>query len=63
MPTLEAYLFYRNIDVSSLKELAQRWRPDLMAGFKKQNAHTALADIRESVEELKYYREHFIRLD
>lgn len=63
MPTLEAYLFYRNIDVSSLKELVMRWRPDLMAGFKKQNAHTALADIRESVEELKYYREHFLRLD
>ena len=63
MPTLEAYLFYRNIDVSSLKELVKRWRPDLLAGFQKQNAHTALADIRESIEELKYYRQHFLRLE
>lgn len=62
MPTLESYLFYRNIDVSSLKELVKRWRPDLVPGFKKQNAHTALADIRESIEELKYYRKHFLRM-
>ena len=63
MPTLEGYLHYRNIDVSSLKELVARWRPDLLQGLSKTNQHTALADIRESIEELKYYREHFIRLD
>jgi oligoribonuclease len=63
MPTLEAYLHYRNIDVSSIKELVARWRPDLLAGLRKTNQHTALADIRESIEELKYYREHFIRLE
>ncbi|MFP6835266.1 MAG: oligoribonuclease [Pseudomonadales bacterium] len=63
MPALEAYLHYRNIDVSSIKELVARWRPDLLSGFSKTNQHTALADIRESIEELKYYREHFIRLD
>ena len=63
MPTLEAYLHYRIIDVSSLKELAVRWRPSLLKGFTKNNAHTALADITESIEELKYYKEHFIRLD
>lgn len=61
MPTLEDYLHYRMVDVSSIKELVQRWRPDLMGGFSKKNEHTALADIRESVEELRYYREHFIR--
>jgi len=63
MPTLEGYLHYRNIDVSSLKELVVRWRPELLQGLTKTNQHTALADIRESIEELKYYREHFIRLD
>ncbi|MCZ6709320.1 MAG: oligoribonuclease [Gammaproteobacteria bacterium] len=62
MPTLEAYLHYRNIDVSSIKELVVRWRPDLLPGFSKTNEHTALADVRESIAELKYYREHFIRL-
>jgi oligoribonuclease len=62
MPTLEGHLHYRNIDVSSLKELVARWRPELMQGFQKSSQHTALADIRESIEELKYYREHFIRL-
>jgi oligoribonuclease len=61
MPTLESYLFYRNIDVSSLKELARRWRPELLDGFSKTGAHTALADILESIEELKYYREHFLK--
>jgi oligoribonuclease len=61
MPTLESYLYYRNIDVSSLKELARRWRPDLLDGFSKKGAHTALADILESIEELKYYREHFLK--
>jgi oligoribonuclease len=62
MPKLEAYFHYRNLDVSTLKELAARWRPELKDGFKKANSHTALADIQESIEELRYYREHFIRL-
>ena len=62
MPKLEAYFHYRNLDVSTLKELAGRWRPGLKEGFQKANSHTALADIRESIEELKYYREHFIRM-
>ena len=61
MPTLEAYLHYRMVDVSSLKELAARWRPSVLNGFVKKNAHTALSDIRESIEELRYYKEHFIR--
>lgn len=61
MPTLEDYLHYRMVDVSSIKELVRRWRPDLMAGFVKKNEHTALADIRESIDELRYYREHFLR--
>ena len=62
MPRLEAYFHYRNLDVSTLKELSRRWRPELVNGFKKQQKHTALADIMESIEELRYYREHFIRL-
>jgi len=62
MPDLEAFLHYRMIDVSSIKELVRRWRPDLMSGFSKTNAHTALSDIRESIAELSYYREHFLRL-
>ncbi len=62
MPTLEAFFHYRNVDVSTLKELCRRWKPALIAGFKKHQLHTALADIRESVDELKYYREHFIKL-
>lgn len=61
LPDMEAYFHYRNLDVSTLKELANRWRPELKDGFKKANSHTALADIQESIEELKYYREHFIR--
>ncbi len=61
MPKLEAFFHYRNLDVSTLKELCRRWKPELIAGFKKHQLHTALADIRESVEELKYYREHFIK--
>ena len=60
MPKLEAYFHYRNIDVSTLKELCKRWHPELVKGFTKQQAHTALADIQESIEELKYYREKFI---
>ncbi|WP_342119555.1 oligoribonuclease [Pseudoduganella sp. OTU4001] len=62
MPKLEAFFHYRNIDVSTLKELGRRWKPEMVAGFKKAQKHTALADIIESIEELKYYREHFIKL-
>ncbi|MDB5774221.1 MAG: orn [Herbaspirillum sp.] len=61
MPKLEAFFHYRNLDVSTLKELCKRWKPELASGFKKHQKHTALADILESVEELKYYREHFIK--
>ena len=60
MPELEAFFHYRNLDVSTLKELAKRWKPEIMAGFKKAQAHTALADIQESIDELAYYREHFL---
>jgi oligoribonuclease len=62
MPKLEEWFHYRNLDVSTLKELCRRWKPDLAKGFVKKADHTALADIRESIEELKYYREHFIKL-
>ena len=62
MPKLESFFHYRNLDVSTLKELCRRWKPELVAGFKKHQKHTALADIIESVEELRYYREHFIKL-
>jgi len=62
MPQLEAWFHYRNLDVSTLKELCRRWKPELAKGFCKQGAHTALADIRESIAELAYYREHFIKL-
>ncbi len=61
MPKLEAYLHYRNLDVSSIKELIVRWRPDLLPGFQKRNTHKALDDIQESIEELKYYRKTFLR--
>jgi oligoribonuclease len=61
MPQLEAFFHYRNLDVSTLKELAKRWRPGLAEGFKKSSRHEALADIYESIDEMKYYREHFIR--
>ena len=61
MPQLEAFFHYRNLDVSTLKELAKRWRPGLAEAFKKSNKHEALADIYESIDEMKYYREHFIR--
>jgi len=60
MPELEAFFHYRNLDVSTLKELARRWKPEIMTGFKKAQAHTALADIHESIDELAYYREHFL---
>ena len=62
MPRLEGYFHYRNLDVSTLKELARRWKPAVMAGFAKQGKHEALADIYESIEELKYYREHLLKL-
>lgn len=62
MPTLEGFLHYRIIDVSSIKELARRWRPELLNRLNKVNAHTALADIRESIDELKLYRSEFLRL-
>jgi oligoribonuclease len=61
MPRLEAYFHYRNIDVSTLKELAARWAPEVKNGFNKESTHQALDDIIESIEELRYYREHFIR--
>lgn len=61
MPKLEAYFHYRSIDVSTLKELAVRWSPTLKDGFKKETKHEALADVIESIEELRYYREHFIK--
>jgi oligoribonuclease len=63
MPALEQFFHYRTIDVSTLKELARRWRPGLLKGFTKQSKHEALADIYESIDEMRYYREHFIRLD
>ncbi|NHZ78653.1 oligoribonuclease [Massilia sp. CCM 8695] len=62
MPKLEAFFHYRNLDVSTLKELCKRWKPEIVSGFKKHQKHTALADIIESIEELRYYREHFIKL-
>lgn len=61
MPELEQYFHYRNLDVSTLKELVSRWAPDLKAGFKKQSSHLALDDIYDSIDELKYYREHFLK--
>jgi oligoribonuclease len=60
MPALERHFHYRNLDVSTLKELARRWRPELMTGLVKQSAHLALADIHESIAELRYYREHLL---
>ncbi len=62
MPELEAFFMYRNLDVSTLKELARRWRPDVADGLRKQSNHLALDDILDSIDELKYYREHFLRL-
>jgi len=62
MPKLEAFFHYRNLDVSTLKELSKRWRPEVYAAFKKQQRHTALADVHESIDELEHYRQHFLRL-
>ncbi|MEY4960382.1 MAG: hypothetical protein RL610_561 [Pseudomonadota bacterium] len=61
MPQLESYFHYRNLDVSTLKELAKRWRPEIMAGLTKKSKHEALSDIYDSIEEMKYYREHFLK--
>lgn len=63
MPELAAFFHYRNLDVSTLKELAKRWKPRIMSGAKKESKHLALDDIKESIEELVYYREHFILLE
>lgn len=62
MPELEVWFHYRNLDVSTLKELSKRWVPEVYKGFKKKSRHTALADIYESIDELKYYREHFLKV-
>ena len=62
MPKLEAWLHYRNLDVSTLKELAKRWKPEVYSSFKKAQSHTALADVHESIEELVHYREHFLKM-
>ena len=63
MPRLEAWLHYRNLDVSSIKELVSRWRPEIRDSFKKRNTHRALDDIQESIQELRHYREHFFKMD
>ena len=63
MPKLEAFFHYRNLDVSTLKELARRWRPEVSSAFKKQQKHTALADVHESIDELAHYREHFLKME
>ena len=62
MPELEAYFHYRNLDVSTIKELCKRWQPEIAKQFKKRSAHTAIADIEESIEELKHYRQHFFKM-
>ena len=61
MPGLEAFFHYRNVDVSTFKELAKRWRPEVYSAFKKRQKHTALADVHESIDELEHYREHFLK--
>jgi oligoribonuclease len=61
MPRLEAYFHYRNLDVSTLKELARRWKPDVYRSFEKKSRHEALADIYESIDELRHYRTHWLR--
>ncbi|MEH6357746.1 MAG: oligoribonuclease [Pseudomonadales bacterium] len=63
MPALEAFFHYRNLDVSSVKELARRWRPDVLAGVKKSGSHLAMDDIRDSIAELQHYRETFFKLE
>ena len=61
MPELEKYFHYRNLDVSTLKELARRWAPKVADGYRKESQHLALADIRDSIDELRYYREHLLK--
>ena len=63
MPKLEEFFHYRNLDVSTVKELARRWRPEIMGGLSKESSHQALNDIRDSITELRYYREYFFRLN
>jgi oligoribonuclease len=63
LPELEAFFHYRNLDVSTLKILMQNWRPDLEGGFSKTGTHLAMDDIRESINEMRYYRDHFLRLE
>ncbi len=63
MPELERYFHYRNLDVSTVKEIAARWRPELLVGLRKNSSHLAMDDIRDSIAELSYYRQHFFRLD
>jgi oligoribonuclease len=63
LPELERFFHYRNLDVSTLKILAQHWRPDVLAGLRKRAVHLALEDIRDSIDELRHYRTHMIRLD
>jgi oligoribonuclease len=63
MPKLEAFFHYRNLDVSTLKELSKRWRPEVYSAFKKKQRHTALADVHESIDELEHYRKHFLKLE
>jgi oligoribonuclease len=61
LPQLEAFFHYRNLDVSTLKELARRWKPDAYRSFEKKSRHEALADIYESIDEMRHYRQHFIQ--
>lgn len=63
MPKLEAFFHYRNLDVSTLKELSKRWRPEVHSAFKKQQRHTALADVHESIDEMEHYKQHFLKLN
>ena len=63
MPKLEGFFHYRNLDVSTLKELAKRWRPEVASSFKKKQRHTALADVHESIDELEHYRTHFLKMN
>ena len=63
MPKLEAWFHYRNVDVSTLKELSRRWKPEVLNAFKKAQKHTALADVHESIDEMLHYRDHFLKLD
>lgn len=63
MPKLEAFFHYRNLDVSTLKELSKRWRPEVYSAFKKQQRHTALADVHESIDEMEHYKQYFLKLN